>query len=277
MPQSPHSHLLTRRIPTPNRALTTLTLASLVHFAHRRDFSDFRSGDMAKRSSGQVSGGKHIGSKTIVYAVPPGGWNDDTTPMRKSLGGMRAAMSSGLEKVEDETRRVAGDVIYGYKVKGDMIRNQKGMKGLLKATVNTDQETGNTSQASLDLEGVADQQLYRDLQNSEGELKGMLELRKNTSRKLAVSKAVWEKGGSLPPRLYSEHDFRIMAGECDLANPDAPAKVASFSVFEQDYRYITYTHNLMYIVYVVTNTCTLFHVQRSAAFGSVQEVGQRAD
>ena len=79
------------------------TVYDKVRDSTRRDFTGFRIGDMSKRgkasTASQVSGGAHIGSSTIIFSLPPGGWSDDSTPMRSSKGGMVAAISSGKEEV----------------------------------------------------------------------------------------------------------------------------------------------------------------------------------
>ena len=109
--------------------------------AARRDFTEFRTGDMAARGATlaeakDVSGGKHVGATTIIYETPPTGWSDDGGAMRKSKGGMSAIIGSGLERVEDEIRRGGGSILDGYRVAGGLLNEQKGLRGVLRATVN---------------------------------------------------------------------------------------------------------------------------------------------
>lgn len=108
--------------------------------ASRRDFTGFSSGDTGKRSYGdgpsQASGGQHVGATTVLYALPPGGWSDETKAFRREPGGMRAALSGGQEGVEKEIKRVGGGVIMGYGVERDKVHAEKNAEGLARATVN---------------------------------------------------------------------------------------------------------------------------------------------
>jgi hypothetical protein len=228
--------------------------------ASRRDYTDFRSGDMSKIHTKQVSGGKHIGATTIFYTTPPGGWNDDDTPMRNNKGGMRSALSSGLSKVENEMKKVGGNLLYGYEVEGGSVREQKDLKGILRATVNEnnsdiglaglggDDEQPSGDDGTTTTTATTATAMYGHLRDpTDGTLALPLRLQTDTSKVHAPAPPVWKKGGALPPRLYSEHDFRVMAGSCDLAHPDEAAKKASFSVFSQEYTdlppLVRYRHN----------------------------------
>jgi len=204
----------------------------------RRDFTEFRTGDMAKRTTAsdpsQVSGGKHIGSSTIIYTVPPGGWQDDESPMRTSKGGMRAAQSSGKEIVEDDVERVRHGLSQGYKAPKSSVGRIKKVGDLRKATVTS--ENSDIYKAKGKSEGgKKDGMAYVDaaykLPNGGG-----LKLPLPTFSKEGVPHKVrdpaWKKGGMLPPRLHDAHDFRKMPHH-QLSDPDVVVKRTTMSVYQQ--------------------------------------------
>lgn len=212
----------------------------LLNDAKRRDFVDFRRGNNGSNSNNddggdnddnrrltfkshlanpEVSGGAHIGATTIVYGVPPGGWDDKKTPMRAVPGGYVDAVSGGKEKVEREIARDAGKYLGGYEVGVEKVRS-----GMSK-----DNENGDDG---LAIEEVLEKiKLKRkkksDIIGESLEVDGGLKLpieKERSSRKHTVEKAAWEKGGMLPPRLYSEHDFREVTNDCELAVAEVPAR-----------------------------------------------------
>ncbi|GMH81521.1 hypothetical protein TrVE_jg1066 [Triparma verrucosa] len=210
------------------------TVFDRVNDSARRDFTEFRTGDMTKRgkagTASQVSGGRHIGSSTIIYTVPPGGWSDDNTQMRSSKGGMVSAISSGKEEVEKEIKQVNHKLNQGYKVKkpGDN-RRIKDMAGLKKATFNE-----NNSDIFKNRGGITDGEEGAFLVDDNGEaLQLPLPSAKWPGGPHVVAEPAWRKGGSLPPRLYDSHDFRPMPHH-QLAEPDKYTKRLSLSVFADE-------------------------------------------
>ena len=207
----------------------------------RRDFVEFRMGDMAKRTNAaepsQVSGGKHIGSTTIIYTVPPGGWQDDETPMRTSKGGMRAAQSSGKEVVADDVRRVRHSLSQGYKAPEHSVTRVKNIGDLRKATVTA--ENSDIYKAAGKLEARENDRLefvdakYKLPTESGGRLKLPLPTFSKEGAPHQVKNPAWSKGGTLPPRLHNQHDFREMPHH-GLANPDIVVKRATMSVFDAE-------------------------------------------
>ena len=222
----------------------------------RRDFVEFRMGDMAKRTNAgepsQVSGGKHIGSTTIIYTLPPGGWQDDETPMRTSKGGMRAAQSSGKEVVEDDVRRVRHRLSQGYRAPEDSVTRVKNIGDLRKATVTAENSDIYKAAGKLEVREMDGLDYVDAKYRLPAELGGGLKLPLPTFSKEGAPHQVrdpaWSKGGALPPRLHDLHDFRAMPHH-ELANPDIVIKRATMSVFDAENQkfdldpVIRYRHN----------------------------------
>ena len=192
-----------------------------VNDATRRDFAGFRLGDPAARGpykkgeESQVSGGPHVGSSTIIYTAPPGGWDDDATPLRCAHGGYVDAVSSGKQKVEKDIRTVGGKFSGGYEVGNKLVSKQVSRR-----------KKGEEEKDSLDE--------YVEVRAQDGSL--VLPLPSgSTSGTHQPDPPPWTKGGALPPRLQGDHEFRAFAGTCHVANPDIKAVQSSMSVFHQVY------------------------------------------
>ncbi|GMI18364.1 hypothetical protein TrLO_g7907 [Triparma laevis f. longispina] len=213
------------------------TVFDRVNDSTRRDFTEFRTGDMAKRgkagAASQVSGGRHIGSSTIIYTVPPGGWSDDDTQMRSSKGGMVSAISSGKEEVEKEIKQVSHSLNQGHKVKkSGANRKTKQMGSLRKSITNSNNSNifKNNKESVMSCDDDKDDFLPEEI--GEG-LQLPLPLAKWPGKPHVVADPAWKKGGSLPPRLYDSHDFRPMPHH-QLAEPDKYTKRESLSVFADE-------------------------------------------
>ena len=202
----------------------------------RRDFTEFRTGDMSKRGvageDSEVSGGKHIGSTTIIYTVPPGGWQDDDTPMRCSSGGMRAAQSSGKEDVQEDVKRVRHGVSHGYRAKTSLVQT-KNMKNLRRTIVNANNSNIFVANGSKSLDREDDLLDFADASMKEcedngGALKLPLPTSGKEKTKYTIAQPCSRKGGCLPPRLMDSHDFRPMPGVSILRTCSRPPASSLF-------------------------------------------------